>query len=337
MAYSDTYIANHHDRLLRLADVWAAKQVAPGGRVEEAVKVASRRWEELVRQGYRVANPRPRPSINREMGLGIRKTIGMMVPGGAFINEAWDQEEREARRRQAKGNRRNPVEGLSFTTWAAVRLMQERAKEYGEPGMVGVVPESNASMAWDKAQTVETKMARVQAGVPRMALQVFGVVDRPRVYGYAPEKWVDEFSERVRETETRDQDARVEGSTKAAVKAWGTFVDEYNRIGRKYMEKLEAVVVKYENAAAVAIEDLRQGHGVPAPVKREVQSTGSGVLSKIGSAGTMAGSALMSLAKAVKVFVNIVTAVPEISPLPPELAKYADRPESGMRKRKGKR
>jgi len=319
MAYSDTYIANHQDKLLRLGDVWAAKQVGLGSRNQEVVRVASRRWEELVSKGYRVVNPAHRH--HRNTVLGISKVLSMTMPGYALAHEAV----------------KNPVEGLTYTTWGAVVLMKERAKEYGEPGMVAVIPESTANMAWEKAQMAETKMARVQAGVPRMALEVFGVVDRPRVYGYAPEKWVDEFSAKVGEKQERDQHERVAASEKEAVKAWGRFVDEYNRIGRKYMEKLEAVVVRYETAARTAIEDLRAGYGVTQPVKQEVQHTGGAVLSKIGAAGTTAGSKLMGLAKAVEAFVDAVTATPELTPLEPGWEKWVDRPETGMRKRKGRR
>ena len=107
MAFNDTYIANHHDRLLRLDVGYQGRSIAPGSRGEEAVKVASRRWEELMWQGYRVVNPRATASESRkaEIGRTYKTRAGhakAFISGG--VEKARErQEERTAMQRYGRG------------------------------------------------------------------------------------------------------------------------------------------------------------------------------------------------------------------------------------------
>jgi len=289
------------------------------------VKVGSRQWEELMRQGYRVVNPRATARETKKTEIGFGKMMFMTAPLGSFVEQAWNEIKKGGRKikrvSKRKIKRTNPVEGLTYTTFAAVKLMQERAREYGDNSMVKVFPESTASDVWARAQQAEGKMARVQAGVPRMALEVFGVVDRPRVYGYAPEKWVDEFSDAVRATDDRAQADRVAASEKEAKKLWGEFVDAYNRVAEKYMGKLTQVVYGYEQAVHQAIADLRTRRGVPVDHKQAVQQTGDRVLRVIDGIAVGAG-ALMSMGKWTVGLIQAITSAPEPVRFDDELTAY---------------
>jgi hypothetical protein len=236
------------------------------------------------------------PSTSREAGIGVEKVLLMTMPLGSFVAEALDHGRRNKAGRGR--NKRNPVEGLTFTTVAGVQALKVKAKLYDVPALVRVFPATTPNEVWPKAGLVEAK------GKHGTSLEVFGVVDQPGTYGYAPDGWVDQVNDEVRREWEREREKALAKSRTQTTKAWAKVADEYGKLGEKYVGKLEKLVGEYEKAAQVVVERLQMGKGLGSEEKATV-----GRLSKDVE---KAGAGAARWVSAVRGFMRAVVEVPEM-------------------------
>jgi hypothetical protein len=199
MAFLDQYIVNHTDHTLRLVGALDA-----GRSALPVVRVGSRDFQRYVDQGYRIYNPNNSGVAHRNAALGLHRVMQLTMPGYAMANEFIGGHGSQSRNLAAKRSRSNPE--LQYTNWAGVQEMKKRAKDAGEPTLVKVFAESTANHAFQQM------FAAQQRGVlqQRIHMGVFNVTDKKRVYGYAPEKWIEEDYEKVRAAEDKEHDRQVD-------------------------------------------------------------------------------------------------------------------------------
>jgi hypothetical protein len=243
MAYLDQYIVNHTDHTLRLVSALDA-----GRSALPVVRVGSREFQKYVDAGYRMYNP-------HNAAIGMHRVMQLTMPGYALANEFVGGHGSHSRL-AAKRRRSNPddIGQLGYTSWSGVQSMQKRAREMGQSDLVKVFPESDANYAHQKLS------AALGKGIlsHRITMAPFGVTDRPRVYGYAPEKWIEEDYDKVRGVE----DAALSRQVSAMIAATKALKEEERSRLRAESARVQAVmdpqVAELERAVDAHIKALEE-------------------------------------------------------------------------------
>ena len=243
MPISDQYAVYPEDRMLRLISPMEVRTQS-----REVVRVGSRKFDELIRSGYRVQNPNNSAAHHRTTTLGMHHMATLVVPGYALANEL------VGGRGSRSGGNRNPVEegSIHYTPWAGVIALQKRAREAGHPNLVKVFAEADANYAHRKAK------ADVERGLipSRFVIGVFGVTDKPRTSGFAPAKWIEEEADRAMDSWHKDNDAKIDASIRKTEKVKVEFMAKVRQADDNIRTKIMPEVKKLSDAIDKHIEKI---------------------------------------------------------------------------------
>lgn len=244
MAFLDQYIVNNTDRTLRLVSALDA-----GRSALQVVRVGSREFQRYVDQGYRMHNPH-----HHNAALGLHRVMQLTMPGYAIANEMVGGHGAQSRSLAAKRRRVNPedIGQLTYTNWAAVLLMKKRAAEMGQPELVKVFAESNANYAHQQIKTA-VGMGKLPS---RFTFAPFNVTDRKRVYGYAPEPWIEEEGDDAREVEDKATEKKVDAMIAKTKEIQATTMAEVKKQVEEIQAKLDPKVEALEKAVDQHIEEI---------------------------------------------------------------------------------
>jgi hypothetical protein len=272
----DQYAIYPEDRTLRLIDPIGVMMQS-----HEVVRVGSRKFEELLNRGYKIRNPHNASAHHRRAALGVHRIAQLVVPGYSLANELVGGHGSHSRR----GNPGGVSNAVGYALWEAVRAMKKRAREVDHPELVKVIAEADAQEAYRQASSAVSR-----GSIPsRFTLGVFGVTDRPRVYGYAPERWIEEESDKAMDSEHERLDRKSQEAIDRTAKIAEEFKEKVRRADERVQEKiapeldrLEEAVDEYENSVEESGPDSYSSRKAASEVKSRAEkaSTALDVLTR---------------------------------------------------------
>ena len=201
-------------------------------------------------------------SLAEEMaGYGIRAVVRRHGLGREY--ELWAQPTGRT------GKRENPSDVLNYLDSDGLAVLKRHASELGYGAHVKVFIGTTASAIHQKAADHEARSG--------IKLELFGLVDRKGVYGWAPNGLVEGAAEEARATWDKDQDRKLRASIAAAARARADIESKVRALQSKFAPRMEELVARYSKAVDRAVDEMEGRGTVSEDTKREVRAAAHAV------------------------------------------------------------